>query len=117
MPYTKAFFLIVVVSAILLFVKLGSITVFQIAEARNSEVPAEMQNRHDYTVPYFNGEWRTDKPPLHYYTILFSYYIGRSMKQVNRDDYWRISYPSGQRHLAKKNKKQTDETSMIKFLL
>lgn len=64
MPYTKVFFLIVVVvSAILLFVKLGSITVFQIAEARNSEVPAEMQNRHDYTVP-FNGELRTDKPPF-----------------------------------------------------
>ena len=76
MPYTKAFFLIVVVSAILLFVKLGSITVFQIAEARNSEVPAEMENRHDYTVPTFNGELRTDKALIHYYAILFSYYIG-----------------------------------------
>jgi 4-amino-4-deoxy-L-arabinose transferase-like glycosyltransferase len=76
MPYTKAFLLIVVVSGILLFVKLGSITVFQIAEARNSEVPAEMQNRHDYTVPYFNGELRADKSPLRYYAILFNYYIG-----------------------------------------
>jgi len=76
MQYSKVFFLIVLVSAILLFVRLGSITVFQIAEARNSQVPAEMLDRHDYTVPYFNGELRTDKPPLHYYAILFSYYTG-----------------------------------------
>ena len=76
MQYSKAFFLIVLVSVVLLFIKLGSITVFQIAEARNSQVPAEMLDRHDYTVPYFNGELRTDKPPLHYYAILFSYYVG-----------------------------------------
>ncbi len=76
MHYSKSFFLVILITIVLLFVRLGAVTVFQIAEARNSEVPVEMKDRHDYTVPYFNGELRTDKPPLHYYAILFSYYIG-----------------------------------------
>lgn len=76
MQYSKSFFLIILIAAILLFVRLGATTVFQIAEARNSQVPAEMLDRHDYIVPYFNGELRTDKPPLHYYAMLLSYRLG-----------------------------------------
>lgn len=70
MQYSKAFFLTVLISAILLFVRPGTVTVSQIAEACNSEVPAEMLDRRDYTVPYFNDELRTDKLPLHYCAIL-----------------------------------------------
>lgn len=76
MKFNKTFFLIILLAVLLLFIRLGATTLFQIAEARNSEVPAEMLIRHDLITPYFNGELRTDKPPLHYYAMLLSYKLG-----------------------------------------
>ena len=73
---SKSFLLVILLAAFLLFIKLGATTVFQVAEARNARVPAEMIERKDYIVPYFNGELRTDKPPLHYYAMLLSYHLG-----------------------------------------
>lgn len=75
MDYTRSFFLILFLSVVLLFIRLGAVTVFQVAEARNSAVPVEMLAKHDYIVPYFNGSLRTDKPPLHYYAMLLAYRI------------------------------------------
>ncbi len=76
MHYRKNFFLLILISVVLLFIRLGSTSVFQVAEARNSHVAAEMIDRDEYVVPYFNGELRTDKPPLQYYAMLFCYRIG-----------------------------------------
>jgi 4-amino-4-deoxy-L-arabinose transferase-like glycosyltransferase len=76
MRYPRSFFLILLLSVVLLFIRLGAVTVFQVAEARNSQVPVEMLANHDYIVPYFNGALRTDKPPLHYYAMLLAYGIG-----------------------------------------
>ena len=69
-------FIITGIAIILLFIKLGAVTVFQVAEARNSEVAAEMLETKEFIVPYFNGEIRTDKPALPYYAMLAAYKIG-----------------------------------------
>lgn len=63
------------IAIILLFIKLGAVSVFQVAEARNSQVPVEMMHSKDYLVPFFNGTMRTDKPPLHYYAMLVAYKV------------------------------------------
>ncbi|WP_276503951.1 ArnT family glycosyltransferase [Terrimonas pollutisoli] len=74
--HSKSFLLVILLAAFLLFIKLGATTVFQVAEARNTRVSAEMIERKDYIVPFFNGELRTDKPPLHYYAMLLAYRLG-----------------------------------------
>jgi len=76
MSNPRSFFLLLLLSVVLLFIRLGAVTVFQVAEARNCEVPVEMLAKHDFLVPYFNGALRTDKPPLHYYAMLLAYRIG-----------------------------------------
>jgi 4-amino-4-deoxy-L-arabinose transferase-like glycosyltransferase len=76
MRYPGSFFLLLLLAVVLLFIRLGAVTIFQVAEARNSEVPVEMLATHNYLVPYFNGTLRTDKPPLHYYAMLLAYKIG-----------------------------------------
>lgn len=42
-------------------------------EARFSEASREMLQRGDYVVPWFNGEWRFDKPVLIYWCQMASY--------------------------------------------
>lgn len=76
MRYNRSFYLILLLSVVLLFIKLGAVTVFQVAEARNSQAAAEMMVNRNYITPHFNGALRTDKPPLHYYSILLAYIIG-----------------------------------------
>ena len=42
-------------------------------EARFGEASREMLQRHDYVVPWFNGQWRFDKPVLIYWCQSASY--------------------------------------------
>jgi 4-amino-4-deoxy-L-arabinose transferase-like glycosyltransferase len=44
-------------------------------EARFSEASREMIQRHDYIVPWFNGEWRLYKPALIYWCQIGSYRV------------------------------------------
>ncbi len=48
-------------------------SVYVLDEARNAGCAMEMYQRNDWVVPTFNGELRTDKPPLHYYLMQLSY--------------------------------------------
>jgi len=59
----------------LLLVRLGATPIYILDEARNSECAREMMQRNDWVVPTFNGELRTDKPPLHYFFMIVSYKI------------------------------------------
>ena len=52
---------------------IGLYLIYILDEARNSEAAREMFVSGDYLVPYFNGELRTDKPPLHYYFMILGY--------------------------------------------
>src|SRR6202034_1344530 len=45
-------------------------------EVRFAEASREMIQRGDYVVPWFNGDWRLDKPPLIYWCQIASYKIG-----------------------------------------
>ena len=44
-------------------------------EPRFAEASREMLERGDYVVPWFNGEWRFDKPPLIYWAEMASYRV------------------------------------------
>ncbi len=65
--------LIILLSVVLLFVRLGGTSVFQVAEARNSECAREMMVGNDKITPTFNGVLRTDKPALEYYAMMAAY--------------------------------------------
>ncbi|MXV51374.1 phospholipid carrier-dependent glycosyltransferase [Pedobacter sp. HMF7647] len=60
-------------AVILLFIRLGAMSVFQVAEARNVECAYEMHSRNDWIVPTFNGNLRTDKPALEYFAMITSF--------------------------------------------
>lgn len=63
-------FLLSLLSCVLLS---GIYPIYILDEARNSEAAREMLASGDYIVPYFNGQLRTDKPPLHYYFMIVGY--------------------------------------------
>jgi 4-amino-4-deoxy-L-arabinose transferase-like glycosyltransferase len=50
-------------------------SIYILDEAKNSTCAKEMLDRGDWIVPTFNGELRTDKPPLHYYFMMAGYSI------------------------------------------
>ena len=47
--------------------------IYILDEARNSEAAREMLVSGNYVVPFFNGQLRTDKPPLHYFFMVLGY--------------------------------------------
>lgn len=49
------------------------LSVYVLDEARNAGCAMEMHQRGDWVVPTFNGELRTDKPPMHYYFMRVAY--------------------------------------------
>ncbi|MEO7311977.1 MAG: glycosyltransferase family 39 protein [Chitinophagaceae bacterium] len=59
----------------LLFFRLGAAPIYILDEAKNAECAREMFLRHDWVVPTFNGELRTDKPALHYWFMILSYKV------------------------------------------
>ena len=44
-------------------------------EPRYAEASREMRERGDYVVPYFNNEYRFDKPPLFYWAQTGSFHL------------------------------------------
>lgn len=65
--------LLLILSGVLFFLRLGSISVYQVAEARNAQCAREMMDRKDWVVPVFNGQLRTDKPALEYFAMMTAY--------------------------------------------
>lgn len=66
----------VFVGSLLIFLAfLGASPIYILDEARNSEAAREMLVSGNYLVPYFNGQLRTDKPPLHYFLMVLGYKI------------------------------------------
>ena len=49
--------------------------IYILDEAKNAECAREMLVSGDYIMPYFNGQLRTDKPPLHYFFMAAAYKI------------------------------------------
>ena len=64
-----------VLLALLLLFRLGATPIYILDEAKNAQCAKEMMQKNDFIVPTFNGELRTDKPPLHYFFMIASYKI------------------------------------------
>jgi len=62
-------------AAILLFVQIGSTPIYILDEAKNAQCAREMWYSQNWLVPTFNGELRTDKPPLHYWFMSIAYQL------------------------------------------
>jgi 4-amino-4-deoxy-L-arabinose transferase-like glycosyltransferase len=60
-------------SLTLLLLNLDKPMIYILDEAKNAECAREMLVSGDYLVPYFNGQVRTDKPPLHYFFMVWAY--------------------------------------------
>jgi 4-amino-4-deoxy-L-arabinose transferase-like glycosyltransferase len=65
--------ILVVVAFILLGSNIGGLSIYAYDEAKNAGCAREMLQRSDWVVPTFNGELRTDKPPLHYFFMMAGY--------------------------------------------
>jgi len=71
----KYLWLLLGLSALLLFPGLGKTPLWIYDEVRNAECAREMYERKDWIVPTFNGGLRTLKPPLHYYFMFGGFKI------------------------------------------
>lgn len=60
-------------SIAVMFANIGGLDVYALDEAKNAEAARVMFESGDYVVPYYNGDLRTDKPPLHYYFMAAGY--------------------------------------------
>ena len=69
----KQFFLILLISIVVFYSNLGGSSIYILDEARNATCAREMYDRGDPVVPTFNGELRTDKPPLHYFFMMLGF--------------------------------------------
>ncbi len=65
--------LLVGLSALVFFVHLGAARLWDIDEAIFSQAAAEMNERGDYVVPYFNHQLFPDKPALMYWAMISAY--------------------------------------------
>ena len=61
----KAWIFAVFTAALVSFTFVNAYPISILDEAKNAEAAREMWASGDYWVPKFNGELRTDKPPLH----------------------------------------------------
>ena len=62
-----ALWLLLAVSALLYLPATGVIPLMDRDEPRFAHATVEMMQREEWTIPYFNGEYRFDKPPLTYW--------------------------------------------------
>ena len=69
----KAWIFVVLAAALVSFIFLNAYPISILDEAKNAEAAREMWVNGNYWVPTFNGELRTDKPPLHYYFMLLGF--------------------------------------------
>jgi 4-amino-4-deoxy-L-arabinose transferase-like glycosyltransferase len=66
-------YLLLALSALVFGANTWGTTVYILDEAKNASCAMEMWQRNDVVVPTFNGNLRTDKPPLHYYFMMLGY--------------------------------------------
>lgn len=72
-PPSRYFWLLFGLTAFIIWFRLGATPIYVLDEAKNAQCAREMLLRHDWIVPTFNGELRTDKPALHYWLMMLAY--------------------------------------------
>ncbi len=73
--YDGKLLLLIALCIISYFFNLGKNPIYILDEAKNAQCAREMLQRHDWIVPTFNQQLRTDKPPLHYFFMAAAYQI------------------------------------------
>lgn len=58
---------------LLLLGNLGGAPIYILDEAKNAQCAREMYESGNWLIPTFNGQLRTDKPPLHYWVMATSF--------------------------------------------
>lgn len=69
----KKLLLILVLSVLSVGANFWGFPIYILDESKNAACAMEMIQRGDLVTPTFNGELRTDKPPLHYFFMMASY--------------------------------------------
>src|SRR5262245_31311082 len=67
--------LVASVAALVFFANLGSTRLWDQDEAFFARTAVEMQQRHDWVVPYFNGELFAHKPPFMFWMMRISFVL------------------------------------------
>lgn len=62
-----------IVALVICTSNIGLYPIYILDESRNSEAAREMLASKNFLTPFFNGELRTDKPPLHYFFMILGY--------------------------------------------
>ncbi|AOW20948.1 ArnT family glycosyltransferase [Urechidicola croceus] len=65
--------ILILLSSLLFTAGISKIDIYSLDEVKNVEAAREMIVNNDLIVPKFNGNLRTDKPPLHYYFMILSF--------------------------------------------
>ncbi|MCO6360675.1 ArnT family glycosyltransferase [Roseivirga pacifica] len=73
-PY-RSIAIIAALAIATMFANIGGLDIYALDEAKNAEAARYMFESGDYVVPYYNGDIRTDKPPLHYYFMAAGYQL------------------------------------------
>jgi 4-amino-4-deoxy-L-arabinose transferase-like glycosyltransferase len=71
--FQRLFWWVLAIYAFIVLFRLGSAPVYILDEAKNAQCAREMWEAGNWIVPTFNGELRTDKPPLHYWFMSISF--------------------------------------------
>ena len=75
MKFDRTLAIILTLAIAVGFAHIGGLDIYALDEAKNAEAARYMFESGDYVVPYYNGELRTDKPPLHYYFMSLGYQL------------------------------------------
>jgi hypothetical protein len=71
----KKLLIVLLISLLIFGANIWGTSIYILDEARNAGCAMEMYKRHDWVVPTFNNQLRTDKPPLHYYFMRTAYNV------------------------------------------
>ena len=71
----SVFLFLIILGSSVLFSNIWGSSIYILDESKNSVCAREMFDRGDFIVPTYNGELRTDKPPLHYFFMMLSYSV------------------------------------------
>ena len=65
--------LVFLISFLMCVLFIWAYPIYILDESKNAEAAREMLFNNNYSVPFFNGVLRTDKPPLHYFFMVLGY--------------------------------------------
>ena len=78
----RRYSLLIILCATIYLPNLGGYLLFDVDEPRYAETASVMHDGGDWVVPYFNGEYRFEKPVLTLYRATLPFFFITSVTQV-----------------------------------